>query len=646
MTKLNLGGLNGPQLKAVKAVNGPYRVLAGAGSGKTRVLTTRIANLVLNHNIHTSEIFVGTFSKKAAEEMTGRLEKMIPARDLRKLTIGTFHSICWHILAEEYKIMEHPLAECFKWGSDGLGSGSDLKLYISDAMKFLNMDINDKSGYSLDDISWIISCAKNQLMDAQQYATEAISPQEHKVANVYQMYEARKDKEKKIDFDDMLLKVYKLFIEHNDILVKYQNKFKYMLIDEAQDNNFAQFELSRMLSNLHRNIMIVGDHNQSIYRFRGATPMEFINFEKYFPDTITIKLTTNYRSNAAIIRFANNVISHNDKIIELEMVPSKEGELGDGHATHTIVADENEEAELVAGNVIGYNLQGVSYKDQSVLFRTSAQIRAIEDQFIRNKIPYVIYGGKGFYELSEIKDLTSFVRLVVDKDDNEALEEVINVPSRYLGHKFVKELKEVAKDRKISLWAALKWIKVKPYQHKSIVEFMRIIDGLTKKYNSGQLVNPKLLIEEIMLVTGYEESIKEPATKEEKEENDPLFNIKTLLVNCEEYDDARDLAEFVKSINYVNKKDADAVQIMNIHKSKGLEMKKVFSIGWSEGLLPHRYAVESNDPEEVQEERRLAYVAVTRAEEDFFSYSPRSFNKRELEVSRFIAESGVVTMED
>lgn len=641
MTKLDLKGLNESQLEAVQALNGPFRVLAGAGSGKTRVLTTRIANLVINHKIPTKDIFVGTFSKKASEEMTSRLEKMIPSKDLRQLTIGTFHSICWHILADEYKLMNHPLAECFKWDSNGLGTYVDLKGYVSDAMKIVGMDPLSKDGYGADDILWIISCAKNQLMDAEKYSSEAISPQEQKVAHVYKLYEARKDQEKKIDFDDMLLKVYKLFLENNDILIKYQNKYKYMLIDEAQDNNYAQFELARMLASLNRNIMIVGDHNQSIYRFRGATPQEFLNFDKYFPETVTIKLKINYRSNAAIINFANRLISHNVSSVELEMIPSKVGELGNDHIRHMVVSNEDEEAEMVTGTVIGYNLQGVIYKEQCVLFRTSAQIRAIEDQFIRNKIPYVIYGGKGFYELTEVKHLTSFARLIVDKDDDEALEDVINVPSRYLGQKFMKELKEVAKSRKITLWSALKWIKVKPYQHKSIVDFMRIIEGLTKKYNSGELKNPKLLIEEIFNVTGYKDLLDKPMTKEEKEENDPLLNVNTLLAACEQYEDAIDLVEFIKSVNYTNKKDADAVQIMNIHKSKGLEMKKVYSIGWSEGLLPHRYAVESGDPEEVQEERRLAYVAVTRAIEDGHLYSPLSFNNRSVEVSRFVHEGNI-----
>lgn len=642
---LNLNRLNPKQLEAVKTISGPVQIASVAGSGKTEVLATRIANMIINHDIDPASIMLTTFSKQASIEMRDRLGKYLSKSALDQIVIGTFHSISYRILKNELTSLQHPLKDAFKFDKDGMGgpiNDTVKKWYVDEAMKTLKMDTSDKAAISNAEILRIISNAKNNLEDVKSYFEEAISSEDFQIAEVYKLYEDRKLKEKKIDFDDLLLMTYKLFNKYPEILKKYQNKFKYVLVDEAQDNNYANIKLAKMLAKPHNNIMIVGDDDQSLYGFRGAKVNEFIDFLDDYEDGKTIKLEVNYRSTPGILNVANKIITNNSKRLEKQMIPFLEKSLTKDVETG-IFENEDLEANEIGIKVAEYAKLGNKFKDISVLYRTNAQTRAIEDVFIRESIPYVIYGGKSFYEIKEIKDLVSYLELIVDNGNDNALKQIINVPTRYLGKVFLNDLNQIARKRNISLFEALKWVNVKPYQQKSVMNFLNLIKNLTFSYKSGNIVKPEQIIQEVIEKINYYELLAKKDN--DAEDNDKLTNIESLLAALSKYDSVDDFLSYLKKMKALNKKGADAVQMMTIHRSKGLEYKKVFMTGVSENLLPHKFSLEAGDPGLIEEERRLAYVGVTRARENVHIYSLKSFNGKDITPSRFLEEAELIKVE-
>lgn len=637
--KYNISGLNPQQLEAVQKINGAIQITAVAGAGKTKVLTTRTINMIVNENINPENILMTTFSKKAADEMRDRLEEMVGKKTIEGLTVGTFHGIAYKILKRELTRLQSPLKEAFafdKDGNSGLLSNDQRKWYVEDAMKSLKMDTSDKAALTSIEILRAIGVSKNNMVDVKKFYEEAITAEEFQIAEIYKLYEERKKKENKIDFDDMLLLLQKLFKNYPSILKSYQQKFQYLMIDEGQDNNKIQYELARMLAAPQNNIMLVGDDDQSLYAFRGAKVSEFINFIQHYPNLQYIKLEYNYRSTPGILEAANKVIVNNKTRLTKTMIPFKQPKQDDVEVA--IYSDEDTEAEKIAQLVKKYSNAGVKYKECAVLFRTNAQTRAIEDHFIKNAIPYVIYGGHSFYEIKEVKDLIAYLELTVNKDNDAALKRIINVPTRYLGKEFMKNLTATAKKHKISLYKALKRVQLKPYQHRNVMNFLSVIDDLTYRYESG--TSPDRLIRDLIEKIDYYSIIKSKDANEE--DNDRLQNVESLLAAMSHYKTAEEFIGYVAKIKDLSKKGADAVQVMTIHKSKGLEFKKVFMSGVSEKLLPHRYALESGDPNSVEQERCLAYVGITRAEENLHMFGLTSFNGKNVEPSRFILETGLL----
>lgn len=637
---LNLEKLNSQQLKAVEAKDGVYQIVSVAGSGKTEVLTKRVGYMISHHNVFPDEILLLTFSRAAKVEMQDRIGKILPSRITSEITIDTFHSLGFKILKREYSIINNPLAKAFNFGDEnGIIPGWAQKSMIENIMKEeLNIDLNNKNNLNVLEVIQMISLAKNELIGVKEFILQCMTEKDFQIAEIYKLYEQKKNEDCLIDFDDLLIKLYELFRDNNKILKKYQNKYKYLLIDEAQDNNSAQYKLIKMLAYPHNNIFLVGDDDQSMYKFRGARPDEFVNFSKKYTNTQIINLENNYRSVPKILDIANNLISNNTIRIIKKLVPFKPDPGINDTVTHTVVDDTEEEAKLVVEKIQqSIKHQNRVYNDFAVIYRTNAQSMAFEDEMVKNGIPYIIYGGVSFYERKEIKDMVSYLKLAHNPNDNEAFERVINTPSRYLGKAFMKIIKEEAKKKKCSYYAALKTAKLTPSQHRNSMNYMNIIKGI---HEYAQNNSPSFVLDEIINRTQYDEMLKKEIANEE--DNDALENIFTLKSALEKYSDVSEFVEFYKQFSSTKKQKTDSVKLMTTHKSKGLQFTIVFGAGMSEGLMPHRFAIESGDPMSIEEERRLAYVLETRAEQEIHIYSPLKFGRKDLEVSRFVMESGLI----
>jgi DNA helicase-2/ATP-dependent DNA helicase PcrA len=630
MSKLNLQkNLNKEQYKAVTNINGVVQVNSVAGSGKTRVLTYRIAHMI-KQGINPSNILVTTFTKKSAKEMKERLSKLLPKKYVSSLIMGTFHSIGYKILKHEYKKLDHPLK-----GFDLL-YGSPQTWLIKDILK--DFDIETTKTYNASYFKGKIKKLKQKLKSPESQLAHLLggdlSDQEKELLEVYDEYEKRKTKKGKIDFSDMLYKLYNLMLEYPEIKKSYQERFKYILVDEAQDNNYSQYELIKLLGKPENNIFIVGDDDQSIYGFRGARPDKFIDFENNFDDNITmINLETNYRSVLYVINSANKLIKNNNHRIRKEAKSSKKG--SKKQRPYYIKADdEDHEAEIVADSIQELQNHGESLEDTAILFRTNAQARALEDALISKGIPYVVFNSISFYERSEIKDLIAYLRLAYNTDNDNALERVINKPSRYLGKKFMQKLTKESMKRNISLYEALEYIEVKNYQRRGANKFRDCIEEIQvcmkKSNNVGQL------FKDIREIIEYDEYINKKNGGEE--DNDKLENLKSLTCAGERFNKVRDFLKHVSVILQAKHNDVDAVKLMTVHKSKGLEFNNVFLVGMSDGVLPHNHAIEGTE-EDIEEERRLTYVAITRAKKFILATSPREYQGNRSTTSQFIYDA-------
>lgn len=610
--------LNDKQLEAVKHIDGPCLVLAGAGSGKTKVLTQRIINLIDN-GVSPYNILAITFTNKAAKEMRSRVETELGSVT-DSIFIGTFHSFGLRILRENYV---------------DIGYTSNITILDTDDVKAIVKRILKENGYDpakyeIRTIINKISSAKNDGISPDLYTKLFLNDLDIVIGLVYKEYTKLLKDNNSVDFDDLLLKPVELLKKNKIILEKYQERFKYILVDEYQDTNGIQYELCKLLASKYKNIFVVGDANQSIYSFRNADYRNILNFEKDYKDAKVILLEENYRSTNNILKAANSVIKNNSEGKKLNLWSSKsDGELID----YIRCEDEIKEANFVINKIKDLISNGYKYSDIAVLYRTNAQSRVVEDAFVRNNIPHNIIGSYYFYNRKEIKDLIAYLKLIYNPCDSVSLERIINVPKRGIGAKSIENLRQKASENNLSMFDAIDSGKE--------LEFKNMILKLQEFSLNSNLSD---LIEEVLSTTGIrmEYEINKSLENEAKVEN--LNEFKTVALMFEE-SGIYDLQTFLENIALVSDRgqynnDGDEVSIMTLHSAKGLEFNVVFLLGMEEGLFPHNRSFDSLS--DLEEERRLCYVGITRAKEKLYLLSARQrtiFGKTSGTIeSRFIKE--------
>lgn len=587
-----LNGLNEKQKEAVLHVDGPCLVIAGAGSGKTKVLTTRIAYLI-EQKIPSYNILAITFTNKAAKEMRERLEVLVPDNNT---FVGTFHALGVRIIRENAPI---------------LGLDRNFTIIDSDdALSIIKKIIKDNGydpklatpGYIRNRISKI----KNEMLTNEEINKFFNTPQDQIAEKVYYDYNDILKKNNSVDFDDLLLLPVKLFINNKDILESYQDRFKYILIDEYQDTNDVQYKLSRLLASKYHNIFVVGDPDQSIYMFRGANFHNILNFEKDYKNATVIALEENYRSTKNILDAANSVIKNNKERKEKNLWSNN----GEGTKTKYLRAyDDRHEIQLVLDEIKKLLSEGYQKNDIAVLYRTNAQSRLVEEMFLKANIPYKVVGSYYFYSRKEIKDLLCYLRLILNNDDEISLRRVINVPKRGIGTSTIAKLEAEAKDKGISMFQAISKGKEQL--------FKELILHLTQESENLTLTE---LIELILEETGIREEYENENNLESELRLENLEEFKSITKTFEERTGSVSLADFLEEVSLIadiseHQEQDDVVTLMTVHSAKGLEFSVVFLIGMEDGIFPHQNSF-SNDG--LEEERRLCYVGITRAKEKLF----------------------------
>lgn len=600
--------LNDKQKEAVLYTGGPLLILAGAGSGKTRVLTYKIAYLLEQKIVKPWQILAITFTNKAAKEMKQRVNELI-GDESNDIWLGTFHSVCVRILKREINL---------------LGYGTDFNIFdeldkekvIKEVMKKLNVD--DKQ-YSVAYIKNEISRAKETRKDAKAYALEVSGDfRREQVAKIYELYEKTLKSNNSIDFDDIIMLTVEVFLNYPDRLQYYQDKFQYILVDEYQDTNKIQFLLISLLSSGHGNICVVGDESQSIYGFRGADISNILNFEEEFPSAKIIKLEENYRSSKTILSAANHVIQNNKGKIEKNLwTQNQEGEKID----YTTLGNEYEEVEYVVDKIDEVcRKDHKSYADFAVLFRTNAQARVLEEVFMRSGTPYRLIGGLKFYSRKEIKDLTSYLKLIQNPHDNIALKRIINEPKRGIGDTALDKLDILAMQQGISIFELIQnsdnLIGIR--SSGNIIVFRDRMNSIIKLKDQ---IKVSELMKKVLKDSGYEEMLNADGGKESEMRFENLMEFIGVAIEFENENAENTLGDFLESIALVSDVDkldenAEAVTLMTMHSAKGLEFNDVFLVGMEEGLFPSKRSMEEDLS--VEEERRLCYVGITRAKEHLF----------------------------
>ena len=628
-----LDGLNDKQYEAVVNTEGPSLVIAGAGSGKTKVLTHKISYLINEKNVKPWNILAITFTNKAANEMKQRIEHLVGGQATSDMWIGTFHSICVRILR---KFID-------RIGFDSsfiIFDASDQKSLVKQCLKELNIDdklFTDRSVLSE------ISNAKNEMLTPIQYALKANGEyRKETIAKVYTLYQAKLKQNNSIDFDDIINYTIQILTENPDILEYYSEKFKYVLVDEYQDTNKAQFTLISLLSARYGNITVVGDNDQGIYSFRGADITNILNFEKDFPGTKIIKLEQNYRSTKPILDAANAVIAHNPKKYEKNLwTENKEGNMPKLH----VAKNEYDEATYIVEQIEHLRREEYfKYSDFTILYRTNAQSRAIEDILRRENIAYKIIGGLKFYERKEIKDTISYLRLIQNPADNLSLQRIINEPKRGIGKTSLEKVEQIAGANGISMYEVIK--KAETFGLNKVFlnsrEFVNVIEEMHAK-KDDMLISE--LIKETLNKTGYTKALELENTAQAEARIENIEEFLTVAMEFEKEMSENSLAEFLESITLTSDIDGmeeneEAVTLMTLHSAKGLEFPVVFLVGMEEGLFPSYRSI--GEERELQEERRLAYVGITRAKQYLYLtcakqrtiFGSTTCNK----VSRFIEE--------
>ena len=599
---MRIDELNNEQQKAIFKVEGPTLILAGAGSGKTKVLTTKIAYLIEKIGVSPYNVLAITFTNKAAKEMNDRLYYMI-GEVSKKIQVSTFHSFGLKILRENCEHLGYKSNFLIMDSEDTLS-------IIKKILKGFNLDSKQ---YNPSAIRNKISGCKNELMDPDSYEKYAISDFEQVVLKVYRKYQETLFKNNSIDFDDLLILPIKLFREHPSILQKYQERFQYILIDEYQDTNEAQYILTKMISAKYRNICCVGDNDQSIYSFRGANYRNILNFEKDYNDATVIKLEQNYRSTSTILDAANNVIRNNKERKDKNLWSNK----GEGEKISYFRAfNERDEAFYVTREIKKLLNNGIEYKDIAVLYRTNAQSRNMEEELLKENLPYRVVGSFYFYSRKEIKDLIAYLRLIHNSDDDMSLLRVINTPKRGIGLKTLKNLDVKAELNGTSLFDAIDSGKELEFK-KLILDLKKISENLTLTE----------LVDKILDVSGIRKEYEDEHSLDADIRIENLEEFKTITKTFEEREGVISLEDFLLEISLVSdvneyKDDKNRISLMTVHSVKGLEFDYVFLIGLEEGIFPHINSLMDNA--ELEEERRLCYVAITRAKEKLHIVNART----------------------
>jgi DNA helicase-2/ATP-dependent DNA helicase PcrA len=640
-----LQGLNEQQKEAVMHIDGPIMIVAGAGSGKTKVLTTRIAHLMAN-GVDAFNILALTFTNKAAKEMKERVERILGNGEARNLYIGTFHSVFARILRFEADKIGYPRHFTI-YDTD------DAKSVLKTVINELNLD--DKH-YKPNTVYNRISAAKNALVGPDEYRNDYGIQQEDMranrpaIANIYTAYVNRCFKNGAMDFDDLLLKFYELLKNVPEALAKYQHKFKYILIDEYQDTNPAQYEVIKLLGAVYENVCVVGDDAQSIYSFRGATIQNILQFRKDYDDVKIVKLEQNYRSTKSILHVANEVIKNNKGQIEKNLFT----ENSDGEKIKLVrTMTDNDEGKFVADSIQEQKLRNhYSNKDFAILYRTNAQSRAFEEALRRMSIPYTIYGGISFYQRKEIKDLVAYLRLIVNPSDEEALKRIINYPARGIGKTTVDKLILAANINNITVWQVLE----KALQFGFKAGTLAALDEFVTMIKSFASMLTKQNAYDVAFHVGKHTGLVKELFNDKSAEGVQRYeNIQELLNSIKEWTESPDndegemmdksLAAYLQQITLLTDADekdpdADTVKLMTIHAAKGLEFGCVFAAGLEEMLFPNAMAI--NTREELEEERRLFYVVITRAKQRLWvTYANTRYRFGQLvhnDPSRFIEE--------
>ena len=622
---MDLSGLNKQQIEAVKHINGPMLVLAGAGSGKTKVLTSRIAYLI-EQGVNIDNILAITFTNKAAKEMKEREIKLI-GYDAKSIQISTFHSLGLKIIKENYARLGYK-------SNFVILDSDDTLTVVKKIMKDLNL--NPKF-YNARDIRNKISSAKNELMDPEQYSKVEF---DSNIIEVYRKYNKKLLINNSVDFDDLLILPIKLFRQYPDVLKYYQDKYKYVLIDEYQDTNEAQYIFSKMLCNNHKNIFVVGDNDQAIYAFRGANYKNILNFEKDYPDCKVIMLEENYRSTQNILDAANSVIKHNKMRKDKNLWCNNDI----GSKVKYIKTDsDKEECAYVSEKIKELHDNNVSYDDIAILYRTNAQSRLIEEEMLKNGIPYRIVGSFYFYNRKEIKDLLCYLRLINNHDDDVSLLRVINTPKRGIGDKTIENLTNLATEKGISLFEAIESGKE--------LTFKNMILDMEKKCESMTLTE---MVDMVLNDSGMKAEYEGDKSLESEIRLENLEEFKSITKGYEEEYGVISLTDFLNEVAIVSdvsehQDSTNKVSLMTIHAVKGLEFDNVFIVGMEEGIFPHYNSINEGTLAAIEEERRLCYVAITRAKKNLWMLNAKRrmlFGNTQINMpSRFMDEIDTKYME-
>ena len=605
-----LDALNEPQRQAVMATDGPLLILAGAGSGKTRVLTHRTAYLIEECGVNPYNIMAITFTNKAAGEMRERIDQMV-GYGSESIWVCTFHSTCVRILRRYI---------------DRLGFGTNFTIYDSDDQKTLMKDICkrleiDTKMYKEKMFLSAISSAKDELIDPIEFETRAAGDYvKRKQAQVYREYQQALKQNNALDFDDLIMKTVELFKLDKEVLASYQDRFRYIMVDEYQDTNTAQFELIRLLALKYQNLCVVGDDDQSIYKFRGANIHNILNFEHHFPDATVIKLEQNYRSTQNILDAANAVIANNQGRKEKRLWTDNGA--GD-KITFEQLDTAAEEADFVARDIARRVRKGeYQYKDCAILYRTNAQSRLFEERFITANIPYKIFGGVNFYARKEVKDLLAYLKTIDNGQDDLAVRRIINIPKRGIGAASINKVALYAQEQEISFYDALCVAEQVPGLGKAAAKIRPFVLFIQSMKAKAKLLSVADLLQEVIETTGYVRELEAEGTDEAEARIENIDELISKAVDYAEGEEAPTLNGFLENVALVADIDSfdensDYVVLMTLHSAKGLEFPNVYLAGLEDGLFPSYMSITSdNSQAEIEEERRLAYVGITRAKKN------------------------------
>lgn len=599
---MDLSGMNKEQLQAIKTTEGPLLIMAGAGSGKTRVLTHRVAYLLDEKQVPSYNILAITFTNKAAKEMRERVDKLI-TEDANRMWISTFHSMCVRILRRDISYLGYDT-------SFSILDPLDQQSVIKDILKNRNLDVKQHNPRS---ILSVISAYKNQLIKPEQAIQEAGGFLDELYSQIYKDYQEVLYRNSSLDFDDLIMLTIELFEKEASVLNYYQSRFQYIHVDEYQDTNHAQYRLVQMLADKYRNICVVGDSDQSIYKFRGADIQNILNFERDYPEATVIKLEENYRSTKMILDAANAVIDNNTERKPKNLRSNK----GDGAKVEVNVSfSEREEGQAVVRKVQELSDE-YSYGDMAVLYRANAQSRAVEDAFVKSSIPYKMVGGMKFYSRMEIKDLMSYLKVIQNPFDDISFSRIINVPKRGIGAKTIEKLQAHADQLNSSIYDAIRDADFLGIPQKTVVKLVSLLEVLDNLKEKSKYLTMTELVDEVLKDTGYHDMLAQDKTLEARSRLENLEEFKTVTKEFDNEHPVQDdnLFEFLSDMALVSDQDGVddtvGVTMMTMHASKGLEYKVVFIVGLEEGVFPSKRV--QFDDKELEEERRLMYVGVTRA---------------------------------